>query len=40
MSKLKIKTDGSSGGVKMLKQGFNVAPPIQKAGRMHLHYDA
>ena len=30
MSKLKIKTDGSAGGVKMLKQGFNVDPLIQK----------
>jgi NitT/TauT family transport system substrate-binding protein len=30
MSKLKIKTDGSPGGVKMLKQGFNVDPLIQK----------
>jgi NitT/TauT family transport system substrate-binding protein len=30
MSKLKIKTDGSPDGVKMLKQGFNVDPLIQK----------
>src|SRR5216684_8262164 len=30
MSKLKIKTDASPGGVKMLKQGFNVDPLIQK----------
>jgi len=30
MAKLKIKTDGSAGGVKMLKQGFNVDPLIQK----------
>jgi len=30
MSKLKLKTDGSPGGVKMLKQGFNVDPLIQK----------
>src|SRR5258707_3871733 len=30
MSKLNIKTDGSPGGVKMLKQGFNVDPLIQK----------
>jgi NitT/TauT family transport system substrate-binding protein len=30
MSKLKLKTDGSAGGVKMLKQGFNVDPLIQK----------
>jgi NitT/TauT family transport system substrate-binding protein len=30
MSKLKIKTDGSAGGVKMLKQGFNVDPLLQK----------
>src|SRR6202162_1905658 len=30
MSKLKSKTDGSPGGVKMLKQGFNVDPLIQK----------
>jgi NitT/TauT family transport system substrate-binding protein len=30
MSKLKYKTDGSPGGVKMLKQGFNVDPLIQK----------
>jgi NitT/TauT family transport system substrate-binding protein len=30
MAKLKFKTDGSPGGVKMLKQGFNVDPLIQK----------
>ncbi len=30
MSKLNIKTDGSPGGVKMLKQGFNVDPLLQK----------
>jgi NitT/TauT family transport system substrate-binding protein len=30
MSKLKFKTDGSAGGVKMLKQGFNVDPLLQK----------
>jgi NitT/TauT family transport system substrate-binding protein len=30
MAKLKIKTDGSPGGVKMLKQGFNVDPLLQK----------
>jgi NitT/TauT family transport system substrate-binding protein len=30
MSKLNIKTDGSPGGVKMLKQGFNVDPLIQR----------
>jgi NitT/TauT family transport system substrate-binding protein len=30
MSKLGIKTDGSAGGVKVLKQGFNVDPLIQK----------
>jgi len=30
MAKLKLKTDGSPGGVKMLKQGFNVDPLIQK----------
>jgi NitT/TauT family transport system substrate-binding protein len=30
MSKLKIKTDGSADGVKVLKQGFNVDPLIQK----------
>src|SRR5580692_10120466 len=30
MSKLKFKTDGSPGGVKMLKQGFNVDPLTQK----------
>ena len=30
MSKLKLKTDGSPAGVKMLKQGFNVDPLIQK----------
>src|SRR6202158_5648045 len=30
MSKLKLKTDGSAGGVKMLKQGFNVDPLLQK----------
>jgi NitT/TauT family transport system substrate-binding protein len=30
MAKLKMKTDGSAGGVKMLKQGFNVDPLIQK----------
>jgi NitT/TauT family transport system substrate-binding protein len=30
MSKLNIKTDGSAGGVKMLKQGFNVDPLLQK----------
>jgi NitT/TauT family transport system substrate-binding protein len=30
MSKLKIKTDGSASGVKMLKQGFNVDPLLQK----------
>jgi NitT/TauT family transport system substrate-binding protein len=30
MSKLGIKTDGSKGGVKVLKQGFNVDPLLQK----------
>src|SRR5215470_6760732 len=30
MSKLGLKTDGSAGGVKVLKQGFNVDPLIQK----------
>jgi NitT/TauT family transport system substrate-binding protein len=30
MSKLKLKTDGSAGGVKVVKQGFNVDPLIQK----------
>src|SRR5260370_17421906 len=30
MSKLNLKTDGSPGGVKMLKQGFNVDPILQK----------
>ncbi len=30
MSKLGIKTDGSEGGVKVLKQGFNVDPILQK----------
>ena len=30
MSKLGYKTDGSAGGVKVLKQGFNVDPLIQK----------
>src|SRR5579862_2416984 len=30
MSKLGIKTDGSPGGVKVLKQGFNVDPILQK----------
>src|SRR5271168_4658280 len=30
MSKLSLKTDGSPGGVKVLKQGFNVDPLLQK----------
>jgi NitT/TauT family transport system substrate-binding protein len=30
MAKLKLKTDGSPGGVKVLKQGFNVDPLLQK----------
>ena len=30
MAKLGYKTDGSAGGVKVLKQGFNVDPLIQK----------
>ena len=30
MSQLGIKTDGSAGGVKVLKQGFNVDPILQK----------
>jgi NitT/TauT family transport system substrate-binding protein len=30
MSKLDLKTDGSPGGVKVLKQGFNVDPLLQK----------
>ncbi|WP_407048722.1 ABC transporter substrate-binding protein [Methyloraptor flagellatus] len=30
MSRLGIKTDGSAGGVKVIKQGFNVDPLIQK----------
>lgn len=30
MAKLGIKTDGSEGGVKVVKQGFNVDPLIQK----------
>jgi NitT/TauT family transport system substrate-binding protein len=30
MSRLGIKTDGSPGGVKILKQGFNVDPILQK----------
>src|ERR1700739_353199 len=30
MSKLGYKTDGSAGGVKVIKQGFNVDPILQK----------
>ena len=30
MSKLGIKTDGSAGGIKVIKQGFNVDPLLQK----------
>jgi NitT/TauT family transport system substrate-binding protein len=30
MSKLNLKTDGSKGGVKVIKQGFNVDPLLQK----------
>ena len=30
MSKLGFKTDGSAGGVKVIKQGFNVDPILQK----------
>src|SRR3954468_6278225 len=30
MSKLGVKTDGSAGGVKVIKQGFNVDPLLQK----------
>ena len=30
MGKLGLKTDGSAGGVKVLKQGFNVDPLLQK----------
>src|SRR5262249_56685320 len=30
MSKLGYKTDGSAAGVEILKQGFNVDPPLQK----------
>jgi len=30
MSKLGLKTDGSAGGVKIIKQGFNVDPILQK----------
>jgi NitT/TauT family transport system substrate-binding protein len=30
MSKLRLKTDGSAGGVKVVKQGFNVDPLLQK----------
>jgi NitT/TauT family transport system substrate-binding protein len=30
MSKLGLKTDGSAGGVKVVKQGFNVDPLLQK----------
>ena len=30
MGKLGLKTDGSPGGVKVLKQGFNVDPLMQK----------
>lgn len=30
MSKLGLKTDGSAGGVKVIKQGFNVDPLLQK----------
>jgi NitT/TauT family transport system substrate-binding protein len=30
MAKLNVKTDGSAGGVKVLKQGFNVDPILQK----------
>ncbi|MBV9246678.1 MAG: ABC transporter substrate-binding protein [Methylobacteriaceae bacterium] len=30
MAKLNVKTDGSPGGVKVLKQGFNVDPLLQK----------
>ena len=30
MAKLNFKTDGSPGGVKVLKQGFNVDPLLQK----------
>ena len=30
MAKLGLKTDGSSGGIKVIKQGFNVDPLLQK----------
>src|ERR1700738_5397287 len=30
MSKLNYKTDGSPGGIKVIKQGFNVDPILQK----------
>jgi NitT/TauT family transport system substrate-binding protein len=30
MAKLNLKTDGSAGGVKVIKQGFNVDPLLQK----------
>ncbi len=30
MSKLNYKTDGSAAGVKVIKQGFNVDPILQK----------
>ncbi len=30
MAKLGLKTDGSPGGVKVIKQGFNVDPLLQK----------
>jgi NitT/TauT family transport system substrate-binding protein len=30
MSKLGLKTDGSAGGIKVIKQGFNVDPLLQK----------
>ena len=39
MNKLGLKTDGSAGGVTVLKQGFNVDPLAAKAGGLHLDHD-
>ncbi len=39
MAKLGLKTDGSAGGVKVLKQGFNVDPLLQKQADCISHHD-
>ena len=39
MNRLELSTEGGTGGVTVLKQGFNVDPDSAGAGGLHFHHD-